>query len=106
MRPRSATDNNNFGGNRTSCLVSRHEWDSMGTSTDLETLRSLTTKPLLKGPDHCDLDPMCLNARGISLLKNIRTGLIDPDTPKSAMKITSSEGKEWDRLFDVRCNVS
>lgn len=36
---------------------------------------------------------MCIDA-DIPLLKNIRTGLIDPDTPKSAMKKKSANGKD------------
>ena len=44
---------------------------------------------------------MCLNAKDIPLLENIRTGLIDPDTPESAMKITSAEGKEWELVVSL-----
>lgn len=29
------------------------------------------------------------------MLKNIRTGLIDPDTPEDAKKKKSADGKEW-----------
>lgn len=41
---------------------------------------------------------MCLNLNvgDVPLLTNIRTTLIDPDTPDSAHKITSDEGKEWE----------
>ena len=38
---------------------------------------------------------MCLSV-DMPLLENIRTGLIDPDTPKSARKKVSAEGKEWE----------
>lgn len=41
----------------------------------------------------CAGDPMCIDV-DIPLLKNIRTGLIDPDTPKSAMKKKSASGKD------------
>lgn len=54
------------------------------------------TKSGRKAPDVCETDPMCLNSEDIPLLENVRTGLIDPDTPDSAMKITSAEGKEWE----------
>jgi hypothetical protein len=43
----------------------------------------------------CNGDPMCLDAGQIPLLKNIRTGLIDPDTPDSVKSIKAANGKEW-----------
>ena len=43
-------------------------------------------------PDPCDSDPDCINIGKISLLKNQRTGLIDPDTPQSAMTKTAVDG--------------
>lgn len=44
----------------------------------------------VNGPSKgCTQDPNCISATGVPLLKNIRRGLIDPDTPKSAMTRTS-----------------
>jgi hypothetical protein len=44
--------------------------------------------------DPCKEDPMCLD-NNRPLLKNVRTGLIDPTTPKSAMSKISADGTEW-----------
>ena len=38
---------------------------------------------------------MCLNVGRRPLLTNLRTGLIDPDTPDSVKTKTSADGKEW-----------
>ncbi|KAM5445211.1 beta-glucan synthesis-associated protein [Microsporum audouinii] len=46
----------------------------------------------------CAGDPMCIDV-DIPLLKNIRTGLIDPDTPKSAMTKKSADGKDMELVF-------
>lgn len=40
-------------------------------------------------------DTLCLDVGDRSLLKNLRTGLIDPDTPESAKTKVSADGKEW-----------
>lgn len=40
-------------------------------------------------------DTLCLDVGERSTLKNVRTGLIDPDTPASAMTKKSADGKEW-----------
>ena len=40
-------------------------------------------------------DTLCLDVGPRSLLTNVRTGLIDPDTPKSARKKVSADGTEW-----------
>lgn len=42
--------------------------------------------------DPCRTNPNCINVGKIPLLKNIRTGLIDPDTPSSAMTKKSVDG--------------
>ncbi|KAF3911419.1 hypothetical protein ABW20_dc0103603 [Dactylellina cionopaga] len=39
------------------------------------------------------------------LLKNARSGLIDPDTPKSAMTRRASDGKDWKLVFSDEFNV-
>lgn len=43
------------------------------------------------GTYDCKADPNCI-AANIPLLKNVRTGPIDPDTPKSAMTRKSADG--------------
>lgn len=43
-------------------------------------------------PDPCKTDPDCINGGHQPLLKNIRTGLIDPDTPKSALTKKGADG--------------
>lgn len=41
----------------------------------------------------CSYNPLCIAGKEHEpLLKNIRTGLIDPDTPKSAMTRTAADG--------------
>jgi hypothetical protein len=44
----------------------------------------------------CSEDPLCLDVGDVPLLKNIRTSLIDPDTPESVKKIQSADGAEWE----------
>lgn len=53
----------------------------------------------------CAGDPMCLDVGEVPLLKNIRTSLIDPDTPESVKKITSTGGKEWKLVFSDEFNT-
>lgn len=43
-------------------------------------------------PDPCKTDPDCIKGGHQPLLKNIRTGLIDPDTPKSALTKKGADG--------------
>ncbi|XHG02224.1 hypothetical protein AWENTII_005579 [Aspergillus wentii] len=53
-----------------------------------------------KKHDLCDPgDTLCLDVGKRELLSNIRTGLIDPDTPKSALTKTAEDGKEWKLVF-------
>ena len=47
----------------------------------------------------CAADPNCLDVGKVPLLKNIRTSLIDPDTPKSAMTKTAADGTKLDLVF-------
>ncbi|KAF9893764.1 hypothetical protein FE257_009934 [Aspergillus nanangensis] len=48
----------------------------------------------------CDAgDTLCLDVGKRTLLSNVRSGLIDPDTPKSAMTKTAADGKEWKLVF-------
>lgn len=46
-----------------------------------------------RGP--CAWDPMCLDVGDVPPIENIRTTLIDPDTPESAKSIKSADSKEW-----------
>jgi hypothetical protein len=41
----------------------------------------------------CAADPNCIDVGKVPLLKNLRVGLIDPDTPKSVMSRKSIDGK-------------
>lgn len=43
----------------------------------------------------CQRDPLCLEDTHFPLMKNIRQGLIDPDTPESAKSVKALEGKTW-----------
>lgn len=43
--------------------------------------------------DPCKTNPDCITAAGkVPLLKNVRKGLIDPDTPKTAMTKQAADG--------------
>ena len=50
-------------------------------------------------PNPCKDNPLCINNGKVELLKNIRTGLIDPDTPDSAKSMTSYDGKTLNLVF-------
>ncbi|KAK2745708.1 hypothetical protein FQN57_003605 [Myotisia sp. PD_48] len=52
----------------------------------------------------CEGDPMCLDVGDVPLLKNIRTALIDPDTPESAKQIKAQNGKTWELVFSDEFN--
>lgn len=56
---------------------------------------STAVKGLDKHESHCAAgDTLCLNVGDRPLLSNIRKGLIDPDTPKSAHTMIAEDGKE------------
>ncbi|EEP81435.1 beta-glucan synthesis-associated protein SKN1 [Uncinocarpus reesii 1704] len=55
-------------------------------------------------PQGCEGNPMCLDVGKVPLLKNIRTSLIDPDTPTSARSIKSADGKKWELVFSDEFN--
>ncbi|OBT94110.1 hypothetical protein VE01_06986 [Pseudogymnoascus verrucosus] len=46
----------------------------------------------------CEADPDCLSD-SVPLLKNMRTGLIDPDTPESVKTKTSKDGTKLELVF-------
>lgn len=52
----------------------------------------------------CSSNPLCLNQKA-SILKNVRTGLIDPDTPSSARSRTSSTGGTQNLVFSDEFNT-
>ncbi|KAI9891949.1 MAG: hypothetical protein M1814_002143 [Vezdaea aestivalis] len=52
----------------------------------------------------CASNPDCLDAENIPLFKNIRTGLIDPDTPSSAMTMTAADGTKLQLAFSDEFN--
>ncbi|KAL2788922.1 beta-1,6 glucan synthetase [Aspergillus keveii] len=57
-------------------------------------------KGLEKPRPRCETgDTLCLDVGDRPLLSNIRTGLIDPDTPASKLTKTSADGKEWKLVF-------
>ncbi|KAF2724138.1 glycoside hydrolase family 16 protein [Polychaeton citri CBS 116435] len=55
------------------------------------------------GSNACELDPDCLDSH-TPLLKNLRTGLIDPDTPDSVKTMTGSNGQTLTLAFSDEFN--
>lgn len=51
----------------------------------------------------CNSDPMCISA-DLPLLQNIRSTMIDPDTPKSAMSKKTADGSTWKLVFSDEFN--
>jgi hypothetical protein len=58
---------------------------------ELTNYRSFVQRELPKTTSSCSTDPMCLSDK-VPLLRNQRTGLIDPDTPSSAMNKQTHDG--------------
>ncbi|KAI9718197.1 MAG: hypothetical protein M1812_004187 [Candelaria pacifica] len=56
-------------------------------------------------PNPCASNPDCIDVGKIPLLKNIRTSLIDPTTPKSAMTKTAADGKKLNLVFSDEFNT-
>jgi len=50
----------------------------------------------------CAQDPMCISVGKIPLLKHQRIGLIDPDTPKSALVKKAFSGRKMKLVVSVR----
>ncbi|KAI5852427.1 beta-glucan synthesis-associated protein-domain-containing protein [Morchella snyderi] len=48
--------------------------------------------------------PLCLDVGPIALLQNVRSSLIDPDTPESALTKTSADGKTFRLVFSDEFN--
>ncbi|TVY89445.1 putative beta-glucan synthesis-associated protein [Lachnellula willkommii] len=53
---------------------------------------------------NCEMDASCLSD-SVALLQNIRTGLIDPDTPSTAKSKTSADGKKLRLVFSDEFNT-
>ncbi len=51
-------------------------------------------------PSSCETDVLCLSDK-VALLRNVRTGLIDPDTPSSAMTKTSYDGTKMNLVVGL-----
>lgn len=52
---------------------------------------------------NCDTgDTLCLDVGERPILSNIRTGLIDPDTPESVMTKKAADGKDWKLVVSLR----
>ena len=58
-----------------------------------------------KPTDDCASDPECINVGTRPLLKNIRTSLIDPDTPQSAKTKVAADGTKLNLVFSDEFNT-
>src|ERR1700744_4700610 len=61
----------------------------------------------LSDSQRCARDPMCITTEEVPLLRNVRTGLIDPDTPKSAYTKKSHQGQTLNLVVgsnDISCD--
>lgn len=67
-------------GSRASSVV---KWADFTCRTFVERFRPVNP---------CSANPMCIDVGPVPLLKNIRAGLIDPDTPESAMSRKARDG--------------
>ncbi|KAI4102444.1 MAG: hypothetical protein L6R37_004383 [Teloschistes peruensis] len=56
--------------------------------------------------DPCKTNPDCITAAGkVPLLKNVRKGLIDPDTPKTAMTKQAADGTTLNLVYSDEFNT-
>ncbi|KAI9833435.1 MAG: hypothetical protein M1826_007533 [Phylliscum demangeonii] len=53
----------------------------------------------------CASDPMCINVGPVPLLRHLRRGLIDPDTPAAAMTKTAADGSRLSLVFSDEFNT-
>ena len=53
----------------------------------------------------CASDPDCISVGKLALLKNIRTSLVDPDTPSSARSKTAPDGTQLELVFSDEFNT-
>lgn len=56
-------------------------------------------------PNECASDPDCIDVGKIPLLKNIRTSLIDPDTPSDMKTKTAADGTTLNLVFSDEFNT-
>jgi len=62
------------------------------------------TRKIINPPKtNCQTDASCLSDK-VALLQNVRTGLVDPDTPSSAMSKTSHDGTKLNLVFSDEFN--
>lgn len=65
--------------------------------------RTFVQNAIDPGGDSCSSNPDCLS-QNMGLLKNVRTGLIDPDTPDSAKTRTGDNGNKQQLVFSDEFN--
>ena len=53
--------------------------------------------------DPCKTNPDCINVGPVSLFKNVRTGLIDPDTPNSVKMKKAADGTDLKLVVCLMC---
>ncbi|KAF2497613.1 beta-glucan synthesis-associated protein SKN1 [Lophium mytilinum] len=53
----------------------------------------------------CTYNPLCVDVPKVPLLKNLRTGLVDPDTPDSVMSRKSHDGTKQNLVFSDEFNT-
>lgn len=70
----------------------------MSCKTTNATIRTFVKKYTTHTVSECSTDPMCIRD-GVSLLKNLRSGLIDPSTPDSVKTRKSVNGKTMNLVF-------
>lgn len=56
-------------------------------------------------PNECASDPNCIDVGNVPLLKNIRTSLIDPDTPSDLRTKTAADGSTLNLVFSDEFNT-
>jgi beta-glucanase (GH16 family) len=71
---------------------------SRGIPLILTARRTVALRKKNAGHIGCEADPDCLSD-SVPLLKNMRTGLIDPDTPESVKTKTSKDGTKLELVF-------
>jgi hypothetical protein len=64
--------------------------------------RSFVQRSIHHTVNPCTADPMCLSD-SLPLLQNQRTGLIDPDTPSSAMNKQTHDGVNMQLVVCINC---
>ena len=73
-------------------LPLHHSFPLLGSKFEADSGDRTFVQQYTAPPDPCQSDPDCINGGKQPLLKNIRRGLIDPDTPKSALTKQAADG--------------